>query len=142
MSVTVPTTVASGAAVCSVTRRSLIKSRNASERLVYPRRAMERSNRLRVGIERNTDSAENAHACSSTNTRLSRGNARIARKQKSCYAGKEHGFAENVKGLASRRFDSAQLTARVETSALTDPHLREDWRANIDRILLDFNPTD
>jgi hypothetical protein len=45
--------------------------------------------------------------------------------------------AENVKGLASRRFDSAQLTARVETSALTDPHLREDWRANIDRILLD-----
>ena len=34
----------------------------------------------KVGIERNTDSAENAHACSSTNTRLSRGKARIARK--------------------------------------------------------------
>ncbi len=37
------------------------------------------------------------------------------------------------------RFDKAQLTAKVETIILTDPHLREDWGENIYRILLDTN---
>jgi hypothetical protein len=37
------------------------------------------------------------------------------------------------------RFESGQVTAKVETINLADPHLREDWGENIYRILLEAN---
>ena len=37
------------------------------------------------------------------------------------------------------KFAGAELTAKVETIALTDPHLREDWGDDIYRILLNSN---
>jgi hypothetical protein len=42
-------------------------------------------------------------------------------------------------GAAALRYDNGQLTAKVETINLTDPHLREDWGENIYRIFLEAN---
>lgn len=75
-----PTTVALGLAVCSATKRSRIRSRKASDRLVYPRREMKLSKAFeKIRIECYSDSADKAHDHSLAAIDSPWGHRRIAR---------------------------------------------------------------